>query len=189
MVQTRRDFVWTGASGVGLAWLSAVLPGIAAAACDARRDREGGTFSILAPDEVRELEAIAARILPGDATDPGAREAGVIHFIDRAFETFQAGALPGARQGLEALQARVRASHPDRGTFSALSDEAQDAVLREIESDPFFGLMRFLTVTGMFAMPSYGGNRDELGWRLLEFVNRASWAPPFGHYDREAHDA
>ena len=33
-----------------------------------------------------EIEAIAARIIPSDAT-PGAREAGVVYFIDRALST------------------------------------------------------------------------------------------------------
>jgi gluconate 2-dehydrogenase gamma chain len=42
-------------------------------------------------DEAQMVEAITARILPGDASDPGAREAGVVFYIDRA--------LSGANQG------------------------------------------------------------------------------------------
>lgn len=34
------------------------------------------------PDEAELVEAIAARIIPGNADDPGAREAGVVYFID-----------------------------------------------------------------------------------------------------------
>jgi gluconate 2-dehydrogenase gamma chain len=34
------------------------------------------------PDEAETVEAMAARIIPGDASDPGAREAGVVYFID-----------------------------------------------------------------------------------------------------------
>jgi hypothetical protein len=36
----------------------------------------------------------------------------------------------------------------------------------------------------MFAMPSYGGNRDKLGWALIGFQDRHSWQPPFGYYDK-----
>lgn len=187
MAQTRRDFLWTGASGVSAAWLATALPAIASAACDAAdRAREGGPPRVLTPEEAVELEAIAARIIPGDASDPGAREAGVVHFIDRAFETFMAGGEADAREGLAALERRAREAYPEAERFSELTPDRQDELLREIESEPFFARMRFLTVVGMFAMPSYGGNRDESGWRLLGFVNRGSWGPPFGHYDEEA---
>jgi hypothetical protein len=35
----------------------------------------------------------------------------------------------------------------------------------------------------MFAMPSWGGNRERAGWALLGFDNRHAWQPPFGYYD------
>ena len=44
-------------------------------------------FEFFTPEEAAEVEAIAARIIPTDET-PGAREAGVIYFIDRALVTF-----------------------------------------------------------------------------------------------------
>jgi gluconate 2-dehydrogenase gamma chain len=43
--------------------------------------------------------------------------------------------------------------------------------------------MHYLTVAGMFALPSYGGNRDHIGWKLLGFTHQHVWAPPFGFYD------
>lgn len=36
------------------------------------------------PDEARLVEALTARIMPGTVDDPGAREAGVVSYIDRA---------------------------------------------------------------------------------------------------------
>ena len=50
---------------------------------------------------------------------------------------------------------------------------------------PFFGGMKFLTVLGLLALPSYGGNADKLGWKLVGFVDQHAWQPPFGHYDAE----
>lgn len=40
------------------------------------------TFTVLTPHEAATVEAATARILPGDAQDPGAREAGVVYYID-----------------------------------------------------------------------------------------------------------
>ena len=48
--------------------------------------------------------------------------------------------------------------------------------------------MRMLTLCGMFALPSWGGNRDEAGWKLLGFEDRHAWQPPFGFYDAEARE-
>jgi hypothetical protein len=38
-------------------------------------------------------------------------------------------------------------------------------------------------VLGLLALPSYGGNADKLGWKLVGFVDQHAWQPPFGHYD------
>jgi hypothetical protein len=41
----------------------------------------------------------------------------------------------------------------------------------------------------MFALPSWGGNRDLAGWALLGFDSRHAWQPPFGFYDEGRHGA
>ncbi len=188
MEPTRRDFLWTGASGLGAVWIAAQLPAIEAAAAHAREALAGGqSLEALTAEEARELEAIAARILPSDGT-PGAVEGGVIHFIDRAFATFPAGALPSVRDELADLAARAAAADPAARAFSDLAAARQDELLREIESGSLFGTVRFLTIAGMFSMPAWGGNRGEAGWRILGFESRPVWAPPFGHYDAEASD-
>jgi hypothetical protein len=46
--------------------------------------------------------------------------------------------------------------------------------------------MIFLTHCGMFAMPSWGGNKDLAGWNLIGFDSRHAWQPPFGFYDARA---
>ena len=73
--------------------------------------------------------------------------------------------------------------HPGVARFSALSSDQQIAVLTEEEQSPFFQTVRFLTIMGMFANPSYGGNRNKVGWQLLQFEDRHAWQPPFGYYD------
>jgi gluconate 2-dehydrogenase gamma chain len=164
------------------------LPAIEAAARHAYDAFERGqAFETLTAEEANELEAIAAQIFPSDDT-PGAREAGVIHFIDRALGTFQSGGLPAVRAGLRQLQTRARETNPEAAAFSALSGSQQIELLKEIEAGGFFGLVRVLTIQGMFAHPDRRGNRDKAGWQILGFEDRFSWQPPFGHYDAEAAD-
>ena len=182
---SRRTFLRASGGAVGGAWLALQLPGLVALAEAATAAREAGAaFLHLSPREAAGLEAIAARIIPTDET-PGAREAGVIHFIDQSLGGFMADAAGALRDGLDALD--TLASEPSEGEpFAGLGPAAQDEVLRQIEDTPFFELMHFLTVAGMFALPSYGGNRDYLGWQLIGLSRRHAWAPPFGHYDAEA---
>jgi hypothetical protein len=56
--------------------------------------------------------------------------------------------------------------------------------LRTVDRTPFFDQARLLTLCGMFSSPSYGGNRDGLGWKLIGFEDRHVFEPPFGYYDR-----
>lgn len=184
----RRSFLAVSGAGLGSAWIAAQWPVILTAACDARRAAsEGAPFRILSPEQAAEVEAIAAGILPSGPDGLGAKEAGVVHFVDRALDTFLASQADGFRSGLEEFRAAVRSAHPSAGSFAALPEAARTAFLESVQDGPFFGQVWFLTVLGAFADPSYGGNRDKVGWRLLGFEDRHVWQPPFGWYDREAH--
>jgi gluconate 2-dehydrogenase gamma chain len=179
---SRRAFLQASGSLAGGSWLALQFPGLLAVAEAAAAARDADApFLHLAMAEAATLEAVAARIIPSDAT-PGAREAGVIHFIDQALGGFIADSAGELREGIESLDALAAASGAGR-PFAELDADAQDAILRGIETTPFFGLMQFLTVAGMFSLPSYGGNRDHGGWKMLGFEHRHGWAPPFGHYD------
>jgi hypothetical protein len=37
----------------------------------------------------------------------------------------------------------------------------------------------------MFSLPGYGGNRDYVGYDLIQFDNQHVWQPPFGYYDAD----
>jgi gluconate 2-dehydrogenase gamma chain len=184
---SRRDFLYTSGAALHGAWIAANLPAIRAAAKHARA--AAGTsapFQTLSTAEARDLDAIAALIFPTDDT-PGAREAGVIHFMDRALGDFAAESLEAIRAGLVELQATVDAAHPGAGAFADLPLERQAAILTELEQreEPdFFDEVRTLTVQGMFALSSYGGNQHDVGWALLGFDASPVFRPPFGYYDR-----
>ena len=183
---TRRGFLGAVSAGMGGAWMAANWPAVASAASHAATAvaaRGRVRFRSLSPEAAVEIEAMTIRILPSD-DGPGAREAGVIYFIDRALGTFLRDQRPLVTPGLAELNAAAAARHPGVGNFSALDAAAQDDVLRAIEGGDFFGLIRRATIAGFLANPSYGGNRDTVGWRWIGFEDRFVWQPPFGYYDR-----
>lgn len=180
---TRRLFLQSGASTVfarvGLAGLAA----IAESACTSRD--ESAAFAALTAADARELEAIAARIIPTTDT-PGAREAGVIWFMDKAYDSFDTDYLPGALEGLANFQASIAGAFPGAQKFSDLNEAEQDAYLETQQDSGFFDEIRFMTILGFFAMSKYGGNRDDVGWKLVGLgTQHHGWQPPFGYYDAE----
>ena len=147
------------------------------AACAARD--EGAAFEILSASDAKELEAIAARIIPTTDT-PGAREAGVIYFMDKALGSFMSDELESIRSGLAEFESGLSTS------FSDLSEADQDEYLRARENSVFFNDVHFMTIAGFFGMSSHGGNRDRIGWKLIGFEGHGGeWTPPFGYYDAE----
>ena len=168
MTLHRRGFLQAGALG-----------GLILAGCE-RPAGDGATETpteSLSPPERADLEAIAGRILPSDDGTPGAKEANVIGFLERMFTGPHAGRLPLMRTGLADLTKRAG------GSFAALPPARQDELLKQVEPTDFFQIVRAFTLCGMFADPSWGGNREKVGWKLLGFDDRAIWQPPFGAYD------
>lgn len=183
---SRRSFLLSLSGILGTPGLALEWSDVAAAAYHARRVAtapETAAAEFLTPAEAADVEAISAQIIPSDDT-PGAREAGVVTFIDHALATFFAPIAKEFRAHLAEFQATCRTRHPEE-SFAALSSERQIEFLRTVETTPFFVRMRFLTVLGMFALPAYGGNRNNVGWNLLGFEDQHVFEPPFGYYDRD----
>ena len=184
---TRRRFLQASAGAVGAGWLALHWPELASAAEHAHAAAAGEAspeLRLLTPAEARDVEAIAAQIVPGGDT-PGAREAGVVYFVDHIHAGLYAAQAGAFRTDLAAFQQAVARAHPDAASFADLPDAQQLAYLKGIEQTPFFGQMRFLTVLGLLALPSYGGNREKSGWKMVGFVDQHAWEPPFGHYDAD----
>jgi gluconate 2-dehydrogenase gamma chain len=53
-----------------------------------------GVLGFFTKDEARAVDALASRFLPGSAEDPGARELGVVTFIDHKLASFHSFATP-----------------------------------------------------------------------------------------------
>ena len=164
----RRGFLQAGALG-----------GLILAGCERPATPEAGTppTNPFTPEQLAGFEAIAMRIFPSDDGTPGAKEAGVVGFIERVLSG------PYAEYRQQMLDGLADFDRRAGGRFSTQPAARQDEVLRDAEKTTFFGYMRYLTIAGMFADPSWGGNRQKAGWKLLGFEDRAIWQPPFGSYD------
>lgn len=199
---SRRNFLSRGSAAVSAVWLSAHWPAIVAAAEHAHQAAKSSVppkFQFFTPEEAVEIDAIAARIIPSDET-PGAREAGVVYFIDRALTTFAVDDQKTYREGLPGLQSRVHELFPSVEKFSSATPEQQDQILHSLDdqtgpagrhsrssgaSSSFFQAVRVHTVQGFLIDPDSGGNRDGVGWKVIGRAPEHIFQPPFGYYDKD----
>ena len=153
--------------GAGVA--GAVAGSLAGPAQTAAAPPRREALEALTAIEADVLEAFCARLIPSDASGPGAREARAAHYIDRALAGALASSREAYRSGLSALNARAQVAHG--GAFAQLSPELQDALLTETEAkdSAFFALVRGHTLQGMFGDPYYGGNADFIGWDMIGY--------------------
>jgi gluconate 2-dehydrogenase gamma chain len=133
-------------------------------------------------DEAMIVAAASARIFPSDDSGPGAKEAGVVIYIDRQLAgpygrdrhrykqaPFDDGVREQGYQGEANPQQVYRAALKDLTGFDRLSAPQQDEVLTKIEDTYFFRLLHRHTIEGMFCDPIHGGNVDMIGWQLIGF--------------------
>jgi len=198
----RRDFLLRAGTGLSAAWVTANWPAILSAATHAHNAAKAmppTKYEFFTPEEAAEIEAITARLIPTDDT-PGAREAGVVYFIDRGLATFGLDDQKTYREGLPELQARVSEVFPSASKFSGLATEQQDAVLHSFDeksnaprpafrarsgAQNFFETLRQHTITGFLIDPDYGGNHDGVGWKLIGREREHMFQAPFGYYDKD----
>jgi gluconate 2-dehydrogenase gamma chain len=130
---------------------------------------------VLSAAEEQILAAIAERIFPKTDT-PGAVEIGALDYIQIALAGDYAPLLRLYRSGLRAVKRHARAKFA--GDFLNLSDEQQDLVLKDFEAGAvpgygaaaeFFDTVLYHVLEGVFCEPHYGGNKDMIGWRLVDF--------------------
>jgi gluconate 2-dehydrogenase gamma chain len=198
----RRNFLRRAGTGLSAAWVTAHWPALLAAATHAHNAAKAATppqWEFLTAEEAAEVEAITARIIPSNET-PGAREAGVVYFIDRGLATFGADDQKTYREGLPELQARVSEMFPGTAKFSGLTAEQQDEVLHSFDEERgagrrvfrtragaqnFFDTVVQHTIAGFLIDPDYGGNHDGAGWKVIGREREHMFQPPFGYYDKD----
>jgi gluconate 2-dehydrogenase gamma chain len=186
-LHNRRAFL-RAAAAAGAAWSAADIFSVEDAlawaaeqtAGQARRD-----FSVLTASDAEVLDALSSRIIPSVDGRPGAHEAGVVFFIDKSLATFNAGQKKMYADGVQDLNRRAARKWKETASFAKLTAAQQDELVREIEKTPFFQAARFDTIVGTFALPTWGGNRDFVGWHMLGLEHQPRFQAPFGEYDAD----
>jgi gluconate 2-dehydrogenase gamma chain len=121
------------------------------------------------------------RLIPSDKLGPGALDAGVLQYIDRALSEAESDSAEVYRSGLAALDTYSR--YTRGGPFIDLSTIDQDSVLIDVQlgvatgagvgfvgsSGSFFNMVKSHTWQGMFGDPKYGGNVNFAGWDLIDY--------------------
>jgi len=201
---SRRQFLFSSVGAASATWVATHWPDALAAVDYARHAARSGAppeFEFFTAEQAAEIDAIAARVIPTDGT-PGAREAGVVYFIDRALKTFARDDQKVYLEGLPKLQERVRELFPGVDKFSAATPEQQDQVLASLDEHlasfqapfrprpgrgNFFETVRQHTLAGFLIDPDSdrGGNRDGVGWKVIGREREHTFQPPFGYYDKD----
>lgn len=132
-----------------------------------------------------DVEALTAEIIPTDS-NPGAKEAGVVFFIDRSLTTFDKENQAPYKTGMADLNAKRLAMFPGSASCAALTSPQRIELLKSVERTPFFQLLRTHTIYGFLSDPSYGGNQNGVGYRTMRYEPAHMYKPPFGYYDAEA---
>jgi hypothetical protein len=188
--KSRRDFLADSVAGLGSVWLATHWPAILEAEAYAQRAAAAAPgqpvpFAFFTDAQAADVDAMASQIFPTTDT-PGAHEAHIVNFIDRALVTFARNRRPVYIQGLKDLQAKTKELFPSASKFSALNSAQQIQLLTSVEKTPFFLAVREHTLTGMFANPKHGGNFNKMGWKLIGFEDTLNFKAPFGYYDAAA---
>ncbi len=202
---SRRGFLSQSLTGISAAWISAHWPAMLSVASYARQaalSAAPAKFDFFSPEQAAEIDAMSARIIPTTDT-PGAHEAGVVFFIDRALATFAKDDHKTYVQGLPELQGRVLELFPAVAKFSAATPEQQDQILRSLDGQApgggsrrsrrstavqsFFETLRVHTIMGFLIDPDSDkrGNRDAVGWKVIGREPEHMFQPPFGYYDKD----
>lgn len=200
---SRRQFLLQSATGLSAAWISAQWPALVAAsehAHAAARSTEPQKLEFFTPAEAVEIVAISSCVIPSDDT-PGAREAGVVYFIDRALAGFAADFQKTFRDGLPQLQDRVKELFPAVSKFSAATADEQDQILHSFDDEApkrvarsfrpnpaaatFFETVRTFTIAAFLLDPDTRGNPEGVGWKLIGREREHTFQPPFGYYDKD----
>lgn len=203
----RRQFLSRSLAAAGATWATANWPAVLAAAEHAHKaaaSPDSQKFEFFTPAEAKEVEAISACIIPSDGT-PGAREAGVVYFIDRALVTFASDEQKAYREGLPEIQKRLQHLFPTATLFSAATPEQQIHVLESLDeagsknpprrpranfiagsATQFFETIRAGTLAGFLIDPESDrrGNRGGVGWTVIGRLPEHAFQSPFGYYDK-----
>lgn len=138
------------------------------------------------PHQRATVEAATERIIPADR-DPGAKQAGVIDYIEKTLGGYETEHAPVYINGVQNLD-RLARERFESERFISLRPEQQDEILAGLEKQrsAFFSVLIEHTMQGFYGDPRHGGNRDRVGWKVIGFPGPArpdGYRSPLGWYD------
>jgi gluconate 2-dehydrogenase gamma chain len=188
----------------GAAAVVPAAPQVLAQGTPTQRNAPGGAagnhpaYIFFTANEAAFIEPAVDRLIPPDALGPGARDAGVPHYMDLQLggawgageKLFRGGPWqPGtAQQGYqlpftpaELFRNALRgiANDAQGRSFAQMDGPAQDAYLTRLQNGAFdlegvpaktfFESLLALTIEGYFSDPVYGGNAGMGAWKMIGF--------------------
>jgi gluconate 2-dehydrogenase gamma chain len=147
--------------------------------------------NVFDPHQRATIEAATERIIPADR-DAGARQAGVVNYIENALGAYEAEHTPLYIAGVQELDRLARERFTSE-RFVSLRPEQQEEILSLLdkEQSPFFSLLLEHTMQGFYGDPRHGGNRHGASWKMIGFpgpTHPKGYQPPFGWYDENIPD-
>lgn len=168
-MQNRRNFIRT----LGLAYGSILL----LPSCFSLSESEP-TYRMFTRSEANCLIALCEQIIPADH-DPGATDAGVIHYIDKQTALRFPGDLDIYRNGIASLQAYCRARYGK--LFEETDCKIQENIMKDMEQNKlpkeewtetnqssFFRLVLSRAMQGFYGSPRHGGNKNYVSYRMMK---------------------
>ncbi|MDR1090340.1 MAG: gluconate 2-dehydrogenase subunit 3 family protein [Prevotella sp.] len=163
----RRQFIKYAALGYGSLL---VMPGCV-------RGTLKGPYRVFSAGEADCLSCICEQFIPSDEY-AGAKEAGVVNFIDKLlYQRFPELAEP-YRKGIRALEGYCEDTY--KKGFARLSWEEQQALLVQMEQGglsgsywddipqkEFFNMALRNTMQGYYGPPRHGGNKEYVSYRMM----------------------
>jgi gluconate 2-dehydrogenase gamma chain len=202
---TRRAFLVRAVVGAGSVAGAGLLPDASAQNLEQHQDANAtapathatgaGLGTFFNAQDAATVAAFTERLMPGAPGKPGARDAGVLNYIDLALSGAYSELQEFYRRGLAQLDAYCRKAYSE--PFARLDSAKQDEVIAALEqgkaagftwptAQAFFDTIRTHTFEGMFADPVYGGNKDFAGWRLVGFPGGQAVYTPADMQNRQA---
>ena len=202
---TRRAFLKRASVVAGSVAGAGLLPDASAQSLDQHQDANAaapqthatsaGNGTFFNAQDAATVAAFTERLMPGAPGKPGARDAGVLSYIDLALSGAYEELQEFYRRGLAQLDAYCRKTYNE--PFVRLDSAKQDEVITALEQGKaagftwpdaraFFETVRTHTMEGLFADPVYGGNKDFAGWRLVGFPGGQAVYTPADLQNRQA---
>lgn len=135
-------------------------------------------YRVFTEEEAKCLMALSEQIIPAD-NDPGATDAGVIHFIDKQTTLRFPDDLKTFCEGVASLQALCKAHYGNR--FENLGSNIQIDIMKKMEKNElpgdywqetgqasFFNRVLDRTMQGFYGSPRHGGNKDYASYRMMK---------------------